>query len=162
VRRLLEECAPRVYRFALRLTLDRHRAEDLTQEALLRAWQHRQQLREASGLLAWLFQITANLWRDHLRRALSPVSQAEVLVEDPCSNMMSPDQVLAQQEEVHRALQALDGLPARQRQVLFLSACEQLSTREISTILEISPEAVKANLSLARKTLRQQFQDQTT
>src|SRR3989304_8552329 len=64
VKVLLEEHVPRVYRFALRLTGNRHEAEDLTQETFLRAWRHRRRLRDRSAARVWLFAIAANLWRD--------------------------------------------------------------------------------------------------
>ena len=74
VSNLLEEWAPRVYRFALRLCNDPHIAEDLAQETFLRAWRHRGRLRDERVARVWLFRITANLWRDQLRRNRSPVA----------------------------------------------------------------------------------------
>ncbi len=150
---------PRVYRFALRLTGDAHAAEDLTQEAFLRAWQRRHALRDPRALRCWLLRITANVWRDHLRRGRSPVARAGPLVERPESGQREPDQQAALQEDLARALDALDALPPRQREVLYLSACEELSAAEIADVLGSSPAAVKANLSLARKQVRQQLPD---
>ena len=48
----------------------------------------------------------------------------------------------------------MDSLPARQRQVLYLSAIEELTHADIARVLGISADAVKANLSLARKAMR--------
>ena len=53
----------------------------------------------------------------------------------------------------------MDALPERQRQVLYLSACEGLAAAEIAVVLSISNDAVKANLSLARKKIRQDLKD---
>ncbi len=53
----------------------------------------------------------------------------------------------------------MDALPERQREVLYLHACEGFSLAEIAEILSLSPEAVKASLSLARKRMRQKLQD---
>src|SRR5712692_4928022 len=82
VKNLLEEYVPRVYRFALRLTNDPHAAEDLTQETLLRAWRRRGLLRDPRAARVWLFRITANLWRDQLRRDRCRVARAGPLPED--------------------------------------------------------------------------------
>ncbi len=157
VSKLLENWAPRVYRFALRLCDDPHAAEDLTQETLLRAWRHRARLREARAGRVWLFRITANLWRDRLRRGRCRVDQAGPLADDQPSRSPAPEQVASEREELRRVLEALGELPPRQREVLYLSACEDLSTVEISEVLGIRADAVKASLWLARKNLRERL-----
>ena len=53
----LEDWAPRVFRFALRLTGDPHVAEDVTQETFLRAWPGRARLRDERLMRVWLFRI---------------------------------------------------------------------------------------------------------
>jgi RNA polymerase sigma-70 factor (ECF subfamily) len=159
VKDLLEEYVPRIYRFALRLTHDPHAAEDLTQETVLRAWRGRGQLRHPQAARVWLFRITVNLWRDQLRRGQCRVAQAEPLPDDQAAHTPTPDCLAAGQEDVRRALAALDRLPERQREVLYLNACEGLSAAEIATVLGVHYDAVKASLSLARKKLREQLHD---
>jgi RNA polymerase sigma-70 factor (ECF subfamily) len=156
---LLEEFVPGVYRFALRLTHDPHVAEDLTQETFLRAWRRQGLLRHPEALRVWLFRIVANLWRDQLRRGKLPVARAGPLPADFVGGMPAPERSVEDQEDVRRAMEALQGLPERQREVLYLSACEGLSAAEIAVILGISNDAVKANLCLARKRLRQELRD---
>ena len=161
MRQLLEQWSTFAYHFALRLTLNRHLAEDLTQEALLRAWQNRRQLQDPQKGKAWLFRILVNLWRDYGRQQQSPVAQASPLAEEPFCPQISSEEQLAQQEEIRRALQWLDALPDRQREVLYLSAHEEMSTLAISEILQISLNAVKVNLSLARKKMREHLSHAT-
>ena len=156
---LLEAWVPRVYRFALRLSDDPHAAEDLTQETFLRAWRQRGRLRDARSARVWLFRITANLWRDRLRRGRSPVARAGPLADTEPARAPPPERLVAGQEELSRALEALAALPPRQREVLYLSACEGLTTGEVAEVLGISADAAKANLSLARKKMRQQLPD---
>ncbi len=148
---------PRVYRFALRLTGDVHAAEDLTQETLLRAWSRRLQLRDPRAARVWLLRIAANLWRDQARRARLPAARPEPLGEDVPSSCRPPGSDVADREELGRALAALDALPPRQREVLYLSACDGLTRAEIAEVLGVSPDAVKANLCLARQRLRRQM-----
>jgi RNA polymerase sigma-70 factor (ECF subfamily) len=157
---LLEAWVPRVYRFALRLTDDPHAADDLTQETFLRAWRHRGRLRDPRAARVWLFRITANLWRDRLRRGRSPVARAGPLPDTAPGRAEPPERLAAGREELGRALAALAALPPRQREVLYLSACEGLTPAEIAAVLGISPAAAKASLSLARKTMRRQLPDQ--
>jgi len=159
VRTLLEEHVPRVWRFALRLTGDRDQAEDLTQETLLRAWRHRRRLRDPSKARVWLFKIAANLWRDQARRARRRSEETTSSADELPSSNMPPDQQLVDREDVQRTLDAMDKLPPRQREVLYLHACEGLCLAEIADVLDISSDAVKASLSLARKRMRRQLED---
>jgi RNA polymerase sigma-70 factor (ECF subfamily) len=105
----------------------------------------------------WLFQITANLWRDQLRRRRRHAKwqkspRAIVVVAE-----IRPDVIAQERDEVARAVAAMDELPVKQRQVLYLRACEGLSIDEIAAVLEVTPGSVKSNLSLARKTMRRRF-----
>lgn len=154
----LEEWAPRIYRFALRLTGDRHAAEDLAQETCLRAWRSRHGLRNERAESVWLFRIAVNLWRDGLRRGRSPVSQSQPLSGEELDGRPGVDRTLATQDELRLALEALDNLPPRQREVLYLNACEELKSAEIADVLGISNETVKSNLSLARQAMRAQWE----
>jgi RNA polymerase sigma-70 factor (ECF subfamily) len=141
------------------LTGDRHLAEDLTQETLLRAWRHRRRLRNPHAARLWLFKIAVNLWRDQVRRARRAPQQAASGVDDCLSPRESPDRLIADQEDWGRALKAMDSLPARQREVLYLHACEELALAEIAEVLGIRADAVKASLSLARKKMRRELKD---
>jgi len=164
VSNLLEEWVPRVYRFALRLSNDPHLAEDLAQETFLRAWRHRGRLRDERATRVWLFRITANLWRDLIRRNRSPVARADTLgdqgkSEIPDRSALPPERTTTGKEELARALEVMKDLPSRQREVLYLSAFEGLASAEIADVLAMTREAVKASLSLARKKMREQLND---
>lgn len=151
----LEKWAPRVYRSALRLTTDPHTADDLTQETMLRAWRRRDWLRDPQAVRVWLFRITANLWRDRIRRNRSPIARPDPLDDVRAAREAGPHRQLIGEEDLSRALRSLDSLPDRQRQVLYLHACEDFSASEIADVLGISPEAVRSNLSAARARMRE-------
>lgn len=145
-----------VFRFAMRLTKsDRHRAEDLTQETLLRAMRARSQLSSPQHARAWLFQIASNLWRDqHRRRKGTTELTGSPLPEQTPAIKAEVGQAVMLQEQCARAIEQLDTLPDRQRQVLYLSACEELSIAEIASVLGITQSAVKASLCVARARMR--------
>jgi RNA polymerase sigma-70 factor, ECF subfamily len=155
VREGLAEFVPHVYRLALRLTGDRHRAEDLTQETLLRAWKRRDQLQEGRALRVWLFRIAANIWTDELRRRHLPGTEPDLLLDDPICSSETPDRALETRESLAHALQLLDSLPVRQRTVLYLTAVEELSLSDVADILGIDKNTAKVHLSLARKRMRE-------
>jgi RNA polymerase sigma-70 factor (ECF subfamily) len=66
---------------------------------------------------------------------------------------------LEQRECVQRALAALDALPPRQRQVMHLVTIEQLTHQDAAAVLEITVEALKASLSVARRAMREKLKD---
>ena len=152
---ILEEFLPRLNGFALRLTNDRHRDEDLTQEAFLRAWRRRRQLRNVDSVRTWLFRIAANLWKDELRKSARFTKAADSILRDISDSSEPADRAVEEQDELTRARQAMSGLPNRQREVLYLVAIEQCSIAEAGEILEITANSVKSNLSQARKRMRE-------
>ncbi len=154
----MDEYLPRVYRFALRLTGSRQEAEDLAQETFLKAWRRRGQLRDDRSSVVWLFTICKNLWNDRLRRKTRRPKVVGTPDEHE-STAAGPDHNMMVQDDLRRVLEAMDLLPARQREVLYLHACDGLSLREIAEVLEITSEAAKASLFEARKRLRRQFRE---
>jgi RNA polymerase sigma-70 factor (ECF subfamily) len=145
-----------VYRYALRLTRNVQQAEDLTQETLLRGWKHRAKLREPEAARVWLLRIATNVQRDGLRSGRGAVPLTAEAVNAANGGV---GRRLEQRECVERALAALDELPARQRQALHLVTIEQLSQTDAAAVLEISVEALKASLSLARRAMREKLKD---
>ncbi len=148
--------ADAVYRYALRLTRSHQQAEDLTQETLLRGWQRRRKLREPAAARVWLLRIATNLHDDMMRaaRPMAPYPAASAI-----SAGAPAESRLQQRECVALALAALDELPQRQRQVMHLVTIEQLSHEDAAAALEISSDAVKASLSLARRAMRERLKD---
>jgi RNA polymerase sigma-70 factor (ECF subfamily) len=144
-----------VQRFALRLTGNGDAAADLVQEACLRAWQHQGQLRAAGAVRGWLLSIVANLWRDRQRRRAPPggISAADGLSEPAPT---AADRLITQ-ENVHRALLAMERLPPAQRDALYLAAVQGLRRTDIAEILGTTTGAVKVNLSIARRKMREQL-----
>jgi RNA polymerase sigma-70 factor (ECF subfamily) len=67
------------------------------------------------------------------------------------------DDNLVRREEILQALKTIEQLPARQREVLHLSAVEELSIAEIAEVLGITSNSVKVSLSEARKKMRSAF-----
>ncbi|HEY8504083.1 MAG TPA: RNA polymerase sigma factor [Gemmataceae bacterium] len=156
---MLEELVPRVYRFALRLTGEVDAAEELTQETFLRGWRSRSELRDRRAALVWLLRIAANLWRDQLRRLGRPPARPGPLAPDLPEPGRGIDDGAADREGLAQALAALGRLPPRQREVLHLRACEELSIAEIARILGITEGAAKASLSAARQRMRAELKD---
>lgn len=150
----IEPYIPGLYRFAVTLCNDGALAEDLTQETLLRAWKAGSQPDHERAVRSWLLTILRNLWIDHCRSPKNRPAEAHS-PDELFAETRSPVQLAIENEQFEAILQRMLQLPERQRQVLLLHAVEELTIDEVSGILQISRSAVKASLSVARKTMRQ-------
>ncbi len=147
----LEDYWPRLYRLAYAWTRNVALAEDLAQEALLKAWHKRAQLRDADAGRAWLFAILANCHRDHLRRHQETDDIDTLALTDESS----PEAETERRTVIGRVRTAVAALPVGQRQVITLVDLEGLSYTEVANVLEVPVGTVMSRLCRARKALRQ-------
>lgn len=149
------------YRTARRLTGDSASAEDLVQEAYLRAFRGFPQFERGSNFRAWFFRILTNAFLNDYRRSVRgprPYDFTEVDPEDPST----PSAVfgLEEVEQLRRhlgdeAAAALDRLPVEFRLPFLLSTFEGFAYKEIAGILGIPIGTVMSRLFRARKMLRE-------
>ena len=153
----LEQYVDNLYRFALSTTGDRHIAEDLTQETFVRAIKSYARA-SPTNPKAWLFTILLNLVRDRARQ--NKHSPDELRDDEVSTRFVSPERQAILSEQQTHVLAWMDELPDRQRRVLHLRTVEQFSIQEIGCLLDISDNSVKANLSIARKKMRERMRDE--
>jgi RNA polymerase sigma-70 factor, ECF subfamily len=154
----------RLFRLARSLLKDDAEAEDVLQEAYLRAYVRLGELAEPQALAAWLARIVANEALGRLRAAARVVSLEEHraragredgLADEPASDQPDPER-LAASGELRRLLEAaVDALPDEFRAVFVLREVEGLSTGETAACLAIRPETVKTRLHRARRLLQE-------
>jgi RNA polymerase sigma-70 factor (ECF subfamily) len=149
---LVDQYAGALYRVAFSVLRNAADAEDAVQEAFLRVLRHRQSLGEVRDHRVWLIRIVWNIVLDRKRRAKArpetdDVSElARVL---PSAGLSAEEIAAAAQHHCH-VLACVDRLPAKERQVLQLSAFEELSSVEIASVLGISESSVRSRLFRAR------------
>ncbi len=148
---LVLDYLPAAHRFAIRLTGNIHDAEDIMQEALLRASRGRRNFRGQSKFSTWLFRIVINTFRDHLGKS---ASQEEITKEVADKKTLDPFLYVANKEVGEVVAQAVSSLPERQREVIVLKLYEGFETGEVAEILGISEQNVRTNLHYARQELR--------
>ena len=131
--------APRVYGLLVRITGQTDVAEDLMQEALLRAFRSLDTYRSEGKFRAWIFRIAVNLARDWIRRhprepatGLDDGSEASAAM--PTDTAPGPEARLARSEQTRRVEAALVRLPAADREVLLLRYYGDLPFKEIARI----------------------------
>jgi RNA polymerase sigma factor (sigma-70 family) len=142
------------YRFAYRFCQDRILAEDLTQEAFVRVWQHLASFKGFCRLKTWLFKIIYSLYIDTCRRQRnSPVALDENSESLPST---APD--LLESISLQKAWQRL---PEEHQQILTLYFLEDLRYRQIAVVLQIPIGTVKSRLHSAVNNLRKHLNETT-
>jgi RNA polymerase sigma-70 factor (ECF subfamily) len=151
---LLAESAPLAYRVALGVLRNPAEAEDVAQEALIRAYRKFDRLRDARRFRSWLVRVTFRLAVDCSRSARRR-EQRETLWARPELRppVQSVEEIAASRQFEQRLGRALDELPDRLRLVILLTAIEGHSVDEVAVLLDVPAGTVKSRLFAARKRL---------
>ena len=155
--------ADAVYRFALALTRDQVRAEDLVQETYVRALAHRDQFELGTDCRAWLFTICRNAFLKGVDRA-----EREVATEDAALEALAaagihasvlgadPEGALFERSDLAEAIQrALAKLPEEYRTAVMLVDIEDQSYAEAARVLGVPIGTVRSRLFRGRRLLQQ-------
>jgi RNA polymerase sigma-70 factor (ECF subfamily) len=154
----LAECGHLAYRVARGVLRNTPDAEDVAQEALLRAFRQFERLRDRTRFRAWLVRISFRLALDRARSSKRR-EQRETLWAAPASqpSPANAEQLAASAEFQAYLDAAVDALPEKLRLVLLLSAIEGHSTEEVAAMLSLPVGTVKSRLFLARKQLAEKL-----
>lgn len=145
----LKTVLPRLRVYALSLTRDRHRADDLVQETVVKALTGRNSFRAGTNFPAWLFRIQRNAFISDLRR-LRPTVRFEDTIAHELSCRPSQENGLVMREFVR----AFGLLASCQREALLLSVLEGWSYEAIAGLSGVSVGTVKSRVSRGRSTLK--------
>jgi RNA polymerase sigma-70 factor (ECF subfamily) len=149
---LVEQYAPTLYRVAFSVLRNGADAEDAVQEAFLRVLRHRDTLEEVRDQRVWLIRIVWNIVLDRKRRAKTRPETDDIseLARVLPATGLSAEERAAAAEHHGQVLELVDRLPAKEREVLVLSAFEELSSVEIAAVLGITESSVRSRLFRAR------------
>ncbi len=142
---------PQMVAVVVALTGSRWAAEELTQEAMLRAYRSWDRISRYDKPGAWLRRVTINLATSHLRRRVAEAKALALLalrVQTPLPAQPEPDAAL---------WDAVRRLPKRQRQSFVLHYVDGLSLAEIADVLDIGETTVKTHLQRARQSMQQEL-----
>lgn len=163
--RLITERLSYFRRIAMRRLNSMADAEDAVQDALLAAWQHRDQFRGEARISTWLTTIVINssrqIVRKRSRRHLIPIDDQEdgESTAAPFSEILpdrrpDPEAQFRNSEDARRLQYLLSRLPPKLRLIIQMVSVEGLSVREVAEALDISQTAVKSRAARARAELR--------
>ncbi len=156
---LVNNIRTELYNFALRLTGSKEEAEDLLQEAYFKAYKYFHQLRDQDKFKEWIFQITANQFKNYLRKK----KKENTFYQDDSEHQFvekekvhrNPDELVYQSNRSEVVQEALEMISPKMRSVLLLFEIEGYSIDEVSKTLGISRGTVKSRLHYARRKLRE-------
>jgi RNA polymerase sigma-70 factor, ECF subfamily len=154
-----------IYQLGYRMLGNRHEAEDIAQEAFIRAYVNIKSFNQDLKFSTWLFRIATNLCIDRIRKKKPDYYlDAEVSGTDGltmysqlASNSPLPEQELESLELQESVQKEIIKLPEKYRSVIVLKYIEELSLNEISEILDLPLGTVKTRIHRGREALRQQL-----
>jgi RNA polymerase sigma-70 factor (ECF subfamily) len=158
-----------IVNFAFRFVGNRHRAEELTQDAFLQIYRARARYEPKARFTTFLYRVVTNLCLNELRRfeyhgkteALEgrPNEEGEATREFADERVPESEDRMTGVETGIRIQRVLDKLPANQKSALLLSRVEGLSYSEVAECLETTESAVKSLIFRATQTLRAELAD---
>jgi len=141
-----------VYLMVRAMTRDVEEARDITQRAFIKAFRGIKGLRERSRFKNWLYRIAVNLTRDHIRTRKDEADIDSLVVTDGRS---SPEKELIDRDIIEKTKGFIGNLPPRQREVVILRIFRGMTFVEMSRILDVQPESLRANFHFGIKSLRE-------
>lgn len=165
-KQLLEKYRRQVLSLVWRMVSDREEAQDLAQEAFIRAFRSLHTFDSTRSFPAWLFRITTNLCVDHYRRKkLDTVSLVQEAGHDRDERTrelespdIGPDEEFAGKANAERLDAMVRALPAPYRIVLLLRHGSDMSYDEIAEALNLPLGTVKARIHRAHKMLKEKIE----
>jgi RNA polymerase sigma-70 factor, ECF subfamily len=159
---LVRRYRPRIFRFLLASLRSPETAENLAQECFVKAFQGRHGFQGTASVGTWLFQIAANLVRDHeasgrlkfWRRALQAPADWSELGNAIPDRQQSPEARALIQQQVEAVWAAAARLPRRQRTVFLLRFVEDMELLEIAAVTGMKVGTVKTHLFRALHAVR--------
>ena len=152
-----------VFRFALSIVGDQAEANEITQETFLSALRSLKTYQEKNSLKAWLFTITLNHSRNHLRKQkiLERLKTAATILfqTEESRKQPSPEDTIIQDEKEALIWSELNKLDERHRIVMILRYFHELSISEISEILDVNEGTIHSRLHTARERLKSQLEN---
>lgn len=150
------ELKNKVYGFVLTLLGNEEDAKDVTQEVFEKMWTKRFIFRIYQNKESLSFKLARDLCYDRLKHKNMKAEKLKVLTNET-KNFYETGYQVEERElgEITRKL--VEKLPEKQRKVIHLRDMEELEFEEIAQILEMDVDAIRMNLSRARKTLREQI-----
>ena len=158
---LIQSHQKKVYNIALRMTKNPEDAQELSQDAFVRAFIAIKKFRGDSSFATWLYRITMNVCTDFLRKRnkASVISIEQSVYESQqtmqlADNEPGPDEISEKNQLKKLVKEAMDLLPPEHRQVLILRDLLDMTYKDIANTLSINEGTIKSRINRARENLK--------
>ncbi|WP_164908532.1 sigma-70 family RNA polymerase sigma factor [Halobacillus litoralis] len=134
-------------------------AEDITQETFIKAYQKYSTFKQESLIKTWLYKITINLCKDHLKSSYMKrvVRKGAELFRSIPSSKETPEEFLLQKDEDEALLGQVLKLEDKYREIIILYYFEEFDIKDLAQVLNTSPNTVKTRLRRARQLLQERL-----
>lgn len=154
-KQLIVNLRPSLLQVALRMLTNKQDAEDAVQEVFLRLWHKRSDVSQFQDKAAYCTTMTKNICIDRIR-AHRPTLD-DTILETKIDLQQSPEDLVEDTDNREVIRKIIDTLPTLQKEILKLKDIEGYDTKEIMDMHNMTAEAVRINLSRARKRLREMY-----
>jgi len=150
---------PRLYNYILHMIGDEDTVDDLLQELFVKLWNQRKSLSAIANIKAYFFTASRSMAINHFRRIAVQTNRLSEYKQPGFA--FSPEDILISSEEdwelKNRMSAALDSLPSRQREIVYLKFYQELDYNKIAEITGIRYQSVVNHVFRALETLRSEF-----
>ncbi|MDM5196943.1 RNA polymerase sigma factor SigW [Fictibacillus enclensis] len=162
---LVEIYKDKIYRLCYRMVGDRHEAEDLAQEAFVRAFVNIDKYSGSYKFSTWLYRIATNLCIDRLRKrkpdysmdAEIPGTEGATLYSQVADADPLPEEEVEEKEKHDHLQQEIMKLPEKYRTAILLKYIEDMSLEEISSVMDLPVPTVKTRIHRGREALKKAY-----
>lgn len=152
-RHLVDRYRDMAFTIALKLMKNEAQAEEISQEAFIKAYEKLRSFKGASSFSTWLYTIVYRTGIYHLRKQRTTVSLDNPTI-DPIVDAKNASEALIDQEEKTQVKDAIDQLPRLEAMIITLYYMDEKSIEEIAQITELTKSNIKVKLFRARKKLK--------
>jgi len=154
---LVDKYSSRIINLGYAMIGDRHQAEDIAQEAFVRAYKGLARFEKKAKFSSWLYQIALNLCKDHLKAKSRHAKSAddEQLAALNTNPQEQAPRVVLQTELSEKMREAINNLPYLYRESFVLRHLQGLDYSEVASITSVPADTVRVRAYRAREMLRQ-------
>lgn len=143
----------RLYRLSLRILGREEEARDIVQESMIRMWNNREKLGEYKSVEAFAVVMTRNLSLDRTRAKGFQRNAVPDFIED--QKTQNPYEKMETSDLVKKVYRVMEQLPEQQKTIMHLRDVEEMEYEEIAEVMNMNVNAIRVNLSRARKYVRE-------
>ncbi len=147
----------RLYRLALRITLNTQEAEDVVQDTMLKVWAQREEMDKIESVEAYALTLCRNVALDKTKRMERQNMSLDDMSTERMAHDADPLEQLQQNDNISRVRLIMNSLPEKQRSCMQMRDFEGMSYKEIGEVMGIPEQQVKINIFRARKAIKERF-----